>query len=604
MAQPPKKKPKRQPEPLNWKELAAGPALRGLTEVLATPADAAKDRAARRLALDQSRAEGFPAPAAAPAKAMAMPASPYLEETPTEEFSPTEVVSHSVGESATVPPTAAPEWGSSVEIVTPTVDETPAVVESPAVPVAPTEGKKPTVGDIATAKRASLTRPIEGVSPPAGQTSTVGDTDLRIRASLTRPIEGVSPPAGQTATVGVLPSHKEAGDPPTVGESNPVAATHSQPTDYKSDSNEPSVGVSSSVDEKPDAGDLPTEGDLPTVGGVVTWKSPASSSRSGGQKVTTAGHSATVGVTQWVDAHGATYESRKVLRVQIAQHCMTLGEERFYQSVWHAREADGVRRDGPRSKVFSMGYDRLAKLVRLDEKSVRQLIPKLVAKRVLEVLANEDSSARIGRTYRIFNYDEILERQQAENMLFVIKKGRAVEFVWPVGETAVVRPTVGVSPTVGMTSSVGYDEPAELAWVKASGNEEPETSPVQQALSQYATADGEAARMIAAGARRNAPDATTEEIVHFIHEKGRLARAGKMANPLAYLLVYVPKCFAGDGFRRFRQELRQARLMEEAAARQAREDLAQLRGEWQAWLSDPRVPEEDKAWARRMLAGN
>ncbi|MBN9662314.1 MAG: hypothetical protein J0H49_29215 [Acidobacteria bacterium] len=368
------------------------------------------------------------------------------------------------------------------------------------------------------------------------------------------------------------------------------------------------MGVSSSVEEPADTGDLPTEGDLPTVGGVVTWKSPAAAAGSAGRKTATAGHSATVGVTQWVDAHGGTYESRKVLRVQIAQHCMTLGEERFYQSVWHAREADGVRRDGPRSKVFSMGYDRLAKLVRLDEKSVRQLIPKLVAKRVLEVLANEDSSARIGRTYRIFNYDEILERQQAENMLFVIKKGRAVEFVWPVGETPGLRthqsPTVGVKPTVGITSSVGSSEPAELAWVKAPGSDEGETSPVQQALSQYASADGEAARMLAAGARRHAPDATTEEIVHFIHEKGRLARAGKMANPLAYLLVYVPKCFAGDSFRRFRQEVRQARVMEEAAARQAREDLAQLRGEWQAWLSDPRVPEEDKAYARRMLAGN
>ncbi|MGC4053281.1 MAG: hypothetical protein QM757_28590 [Paludibaculum sp.] len=310
-----------------------------------------------------------------------------------------------------------------------------------------------------------------------------------------------------------------------------------------------------------------------------------------------------MGVTQWVDIHGATYESRKVQRVQIAQHCMTLGEERFYQSVWHAREADGVRRDGPRSKVFSMGYDRLAKLVRLDEKSVRQLIPKLVAKRVLEVLASEDSSARIGRTYRIFNYDEILERQQAENMLFVIKKGRAVEFVWPLGESRPGRlPTVGVSSTVGVKSSVDNQEVPELKWVAERG--EPESSPVQQALSQYAAADGEAARMIAAGARRHAPDATTEEIVHFIHEKGRLARAGKMANPLAYLLVYVPKCFAGDSFRRFRQEQRQARLMEEAAARQAREDLAQLRAEWQAWLSDPRVPEEDKAWARKMLAGN
>ena len=586
MAQAPKKKPKRQPEPLNWKELAAGPALRGLTEVLATPADAAKDRAARRLALDQDRAESFPAPTPSPAKTMAMPASPRFTETPTEVVSSTEAIPLTVGVSPIPSDLGAPysqqedTWGSSVEIVTPTVDEMPAVVDSRAVPVAPTDEQLP----------------------------TVGDTPECIDVISTSESIDVAATVGESPSVDVFGDLDEFGDSPTVGELRADDIVRLQYTDSKVDIDSPAVGDSPPVDESYVPLDLPTEGDLPTVGGVVAWKPPVAVPESGTRKLSTVGHSATVGVTQWVDAHGSTYESRKVLRVQIAQHCMTLGEERFYQSVWHAREADGVRRDGPRSKVFSMGYDRLAKLVRLDEKSVRQLIPKLVAKRVLEVLANEDSSARIGRTYRIFNYDEILERQRAENMLFVIKKGRAVEFVWPLGETPGVRAsqmsTVGVSTTVGEKTTVDVQEQAELAWVRPAGGGDAETSPLQQALSQYATADGEATRMIAAGARRNAPDATTEEIVHFIHEKGRLARAGKIANPLAYLLVYVPKCFAGESFRRFRHELRQARMMEEAAARQAREDLAHLRGEWQAWLADPRVPEEDKAWARKMLAGN
>ena len=131
----------------------------------------------------------------------------------------------------------------------------------------------------------------------------------------------------------------------------------------------------------------------------------------------------------WVDSAGLLYEAKKVRRVESALHSMTMGEERFYQAVWQAREAEGVKDEGPHAKTFSIGYDRLARLVRLDEKSVRQLIPKLVGKKILEVLAGEVSASRIGKTYRIFSCQEILERQRAAGLEYVVKKARGVEFV-------------------------------------------------------------------------------------------------------------------------------------------------------------------------------
>jgi hypothetical protein len=110
---------------------------------------------------------------------------------------------------------------------------------------------------------------------------------------------------------------------------------------------------------------------------------------------------------------------------------MSLGEERVYQTLWNASDRDGVVAEGRESKVFTLGYDRIARLVRLNEKSVRLLMPKLIAKRILEVIAAEHSAGQIGRTYRIFSGEEILARQRAANLTTVVKNGRAVEFVWP-----------------------------------------------------------------------------------------------------------------------------------------------------------------------------
>ena len=259
----------------------------------------------------------------------------------------------------------------------------------------------------------------------------------------------------------------------------------------------------------------------------------------------------------------------KPLQVKIVQQSLTLGEERFYQAVWHSKETEGVYREAVRSRTFSLGYDKLARMVRLDEKSVRQLIPKLVAKQVLEVLASEDCAIRKGRTYRIFSYEEILDRQRAAGLQYVVKRGRAVEFVPGPLQT----PTVGVTPTgtvgetptdiVGVTPTVTVGvTPTPLVTSRDNSSSQTSTrqlKPVFEALQDYGPADIDAARRILNSSRTHTPDATVEEVVHFIHEKGRLTQHGRIGNPVAFLIVYVPKCFQGEAIisHRERQSARQ-----------------------------------------------
>ncbi|MBL8240377.1 MAG: hypothetical protein JNM66_23350 [Bryobacterales bacterium] len=312
----------------------------------------------------------------------------------------------------------------------------------------------------------------------------------------------------------------------------------------------------------------------------------------------------------WFDKDGGPHEASRVQRVNIAQQSMTLGEERFYQALWHAKESDGVVRESPHTKIFSMGYDRLSRLVRLDEKSIRQLIPRLITKKILELLAGENSSTRMGKTYRIFSYEEILERQRADSMFYVAKRGRAVEFVWNQNPKTSQTPTVGESPTVGIspTDTVGVTPtgtvgvtPTPLDTLLVTSSSQTSSS-VFAALSEYGAADDDAVRSIIANCRRAAADATFDEIVHFIHEKGKVVRSGKIANPLAFLIVYVPKCFQPEMLRMHRERARAELAQRQAAERRAEAEMARLREEWRSWLSDPAVSEEDKAWAAKMLA--
>lgn len=461
MTSQPKPRRKKAIEALDWRELAEAPALRGLSEVLSTPPEVARERAAKRADLEADRAGD-----------------------------------------------------------TPTVGETSAT--------APSEVGAPTVGE-------SMLEDAKNTADPEA-----------------------APTVGLTTSTGVSPTEEHS----------------------------PTVGHTLAVDSLPRLVPVPAR----------------SSGRPRQSPYTVAsgvGHPPTVGVTPsalragwWVDSLGTRYEGKRVQRVVIAQHSMSLGEERVYETLWHAREGDGVYTESRRSKTFSLGYDRIARLVRLNEKSVRLLLPKLIQKKILEVVAAEHSASRTGRTYRIFSYEEILERQRAANLTAVVKNGRAVEFVWPVQEgdgSVGVAPTVGISspvesPTVGGSSSA---YPSELALK------------VRAILPSF---DEEALQNLWNRCVGVAADCTADEVEYSLQLKARqlLSRSKAVNNPVGLMLWAVPKCFEGADalhlvYRRQKDAEAELRRQEDERFRVQLEEYRRL-------AADPSTSPEDRAWYRRMLA--
>jgi hypothetical protein len=271
-----------------------------------------------------------------------------------------------------------------------------------------------------------------------------------------------TPSVSESPTVGVSPA--EAIGPGRV-QSLPSSLEARGSVGTPSDDATPTVGVSSAGAIGPGEVETPTGGDLPvnTPAGRVDRPTDGIPPTVGqcdvlqGRESTTVGESAGPvalhgtselphhqpgkGRGWWATTSGVCFEAKRVQRVAAARHSLSLGEERVYETLWNAAEKDGVAPETSNSKVFSLGYDRIARLVRLNEKSVRLLIPKLIAKQALEVIAAENSAGQVGRTYRIFSEEELLRRQQAANLTVVVKNGRAVEFVWP------VHSTVGEPPT-------------------------------------------------------------------------------------------------------------------------------------------------------------
>jgi hypothetical protein len=207
------------------------------------------------------------------------------------------------------------------------------------------------------------------------------------------------PPPDQTPTVVVSPT---AGDSPTVGE---LSRADIKPTVGETTT----VGVVAPVNDLSAIYKRPTVGDPPTVGVTATE-----------------GESATVGDTTTVGVL-----DRAQRRVASIRDSLTLGEDRVYQILWSAGERDGVVTESASTKILRLGYDRLARLVGLNEKSVRTLLPRMIAKKCIEVVAPENSAARSGRTYRIFGPETALGRQRAAGLHYVVRAGRGVQFVSP-----------------------------------------------------------------------------------------------------------------------------------------------------------------------------
>ena len=315
----------------------------------------------------------------------------------------------------------------------------------------------------------------------------------------------------------------------------------------------------------------------------------------------------------------AILQGRHLRRAVLAQDGHSAGEEMLYQALWNSRYA---RTDSKETRLVTIGWKAMAKLARLTPRNTKRNCQSLIAKLAMEQLSDENSRESIGRTYRLYSYKAILERRKAAGFEWVMRS-RGVAFVEAPPAPA-PEPPVRILVGPGRGRRRDWSVPATLPGMlpeppsgvpgsrKGSGVERdtppkpppgPPLAAIVAALREYlADVDDASAAALAAACREHTPDATDEEIAHFVRLKADLIqRMGNVKSPMGFLRTAVPRCFEGESFRQFREAEEQRR--ETASLRQLEREsgLRRLREEQRAILEDPASSEEDRRLARGFL---
>src|SRR5438067_1494938 len=104
----------------------------------------------------------------------------------------------------------------------------------------------------------------------------------------------------------------------------------------------------------------------------------------------------------------------------------TRAEQQVYEYLWqNAKALDEV------SRTITIGFGAMARMVRLSESNARINVRSLIAKLALQEFRDYNCEKSLGRTYRIFNYSEILKRRREAGLLWYMRRTLAVVFVNP-----------------------------------------------------------------------------------------------------------------------------------------------------------------------------
>src|SRR5882757_1561781 len=123
---------------------------------------------------------------------------------------------------------------------------------------------------------------------------------------------------------------------------------------------------------------------------------------------------------------GAIFEESRVRRIQRAQDALSLVEEKVYDLLWGTKNQ---RRDEFRLVHFSL--QRISTEARINIKTVRFLIPRLIEKGFLQIEHEADVRRNIPTLYRVPSYAVVLTDQKVRNRFAVAKTGKGVFYVHP-----------------------------------------------------------------------------------------------------------------------------------------------------------------------------
>jgi predicted transcriptional regulator len=336
----------------------------------------------------------------------------------------------------------------------------------------------------------------------------------------------------------------------------------------------------------------------------------------------------------WITEQGDLVPQARVKRIRLAQDVINSAEESVYDTLWSAKAMTNGDRESFR--IVQAGYDYLGKRTRLSKKTIQRIIAKLLDKDFITIEHPADIYERTATVYRVFNYKTVLDHHVKRGRSHVAKVGPGFSYVHPVddpresmrhsaprnGFPAVNMSTVPISRAstgvgTSMPTPVGEttDTVAPLSMSTVAeqtillidkdtlGNTTSSSDGIYKELMQYGTVDDDIIDRLIKNCRLQTPDCTEVEIIHFLREKGTIVRAkdSRIYSPIGFLLTAVPKCFAGEAFRLYREE--QARQREIQAIHEAARnaEVDEWRREQEAQLLDPAVSEEEKRFIRRCL---
>lgn len=332
----------------------------------------------------------------------------------------------------------------------------------------------------------------------------------------------------------------------------------------------------------------------------------------------------------WITENGDLVPQARVKRIRLAQDVINSAEECVYDTLWNAK----LLQTDESCRIVQAGYDYLVKRSRLSRKTIQRIIAKLLEKDFITVEARADIYQRTSTVYRVFSYRAVLDRHIGKGRLYVAKMGPGFSYAQPLDQkpspeavdrvmdvTTVDRSLVTPIAESDMSTMV---QETTVTVVKMDGSTVVKMSPylldsfvldntsssahsaIREALAVYGTADDDVVQELAAACKANAPDCSEEEIVHFIHEKGRYVqrRESRVHSPIGFLITAVPKCFSGEAFHNYRRQRQNS--LEMGAERESEEQAAMdlWRREQEASLSDPSVSEQEKHLIRLCLGLN
>jgi predicted transcriptional regulator len=302
---------------------------------------------------------------------------------------------------------------------------------------------------------------------------------------------------------------------------------------------------------------------------------------------------------------GAVFEESRVRRIQRAQDALSLVEEKVYDLLWGTKNQ---KRDEFRLVHYSL--QRISTEARINIKTVRFLIPRLIEKGFLQIEHEADVKRNIPTLYRVPSYAVVLMDQRTRNRFAVAKTGKGVFYVQPYGLQPMGLESApgGVTP-MGVESApgglkpmgpvgasgpkpMGSSGPLSLGIYLGSKERQTTTSEVDfaalaEAVREILGREADSGLLLAMveacnqhAVETTGEGATEDEVMYFTTTKARIiAQSTNIRNHLAVLRKAVPECFVGEAFRAFRVANRARKDQAEGELERLERELAEKNAE-------------------------